>query len=82
MITKMKNCRLGLACLLVLIPGVVLAERFQFAAIGDVPYTSAAQLDRLVERINKLPVKFTIHVGDIKSGSTLCSDEVFEGVKP
>ena len=81
MITKMKNCRLGLACLLVLIPGVVLAERFQFAAIGDVPYTSAAQLDRLVERINKLPVKFTIHVGDIKSGSTLCSDEVFEGVK-
>ena len=78
---KMKNQWMGFALLLALTPGVVLAERFQFAAIGDVPYTSAAQLDGLVERINKLPVKFTIHVGDIKSGSTLCSDETFEAVK-
>ena len=78
---KIKNQWMGFALLLALMPGVVLAERFQFAAIGDVPYTSAAQLDGLVERINKLPVKFTIHVGDIKSGSTLCSDETFEAVK-
>lgn len=67
--------------LLPFIPVTALAEKFQFAAIGDVPYTSAAQLDRLIQKINALPVKFTIHVGDIKSGSTLCSDETFEAVK-
>lgn len=81
MITKIKHHRIGIALLLALIPGVALAERFQFAAIGDVPYTAAPQLDRLAEGINQLPVKFTIHVGDIKSGSTLCNDETFEAVK-
>ena len=57
------------------------AETFRFVAIGDVPYTSADQLDRLIERINTLPFRFTIHVGDIKSGSTICSDETFEAVQ-
>ncbi len=71
----------GFVLLYLLIPATALAEKFQFAAIGDVPYTSAAQLDRLIEKINTLNVKFTIHVGDIKSGSTLCSDEVFEAVR-
>ena len=66
---------------LICVAGPALAERFRFVAIGDVPYTSAAQLDRLVERVNTLPVRFTIHVGDIKSGSTVCSDETFEAVK-
>lgn len=69
------------ASLLMLSSAEALAEKIQFAAIGDVPYTSPTQLDRLVERINTLPVSFTIHVGDIKSGSTLCSDETFESVK-
>jgi hypothetical protein len=58
-----------------------LAETFRFVAIGDVPYTSPVQLDRLIERINPLDSRFTIHVGDIKSGSTLCNDETFESVK-
>lgn len=76
-IVRQLGLLLGLLCL----AGLVRAERFQFAAIGDVPYTSAVQLDRLVERINALPLRFTIHVGDIKSGSTLCSDETFEAVR-
>lgn len=76
------RCRSAMIGLVLLsAAGSVLAERFQFAAIGDVPYTSPAQLDRLVQRVNALPVRFTIHVGDIKSGSTVCSDDTFEAVK-
>lgn len=71
----------GAALVLMIAAASANAERFQFAAIGDVPYASAAQLDRLVGQINSRDVRFTIHVGDIKSGSTLCSDETFEAVK-
>ena len=56
------------------------AKNFQFMAIGDTSYVSASQLDQLVDRINHEPTRFTIHVGDIKSGSTLCSDDMFARV--
>ncbi len=71
----------GMALALMFAAEPAQAERFQFVAIGDVPYTSPSQLDRLIERINQLSARFTLHVGDIKSGSTLCSDETFEAVK-
>jgi hypothetical protein len=32
----------------------------------------------LISSINKIQPRFSIHVGDIKSGSTLCSDQEFE----
>ncbi len=57
------------------------AESFGFAAIGDMPYYEAEPFDRLIERINAQPVRFTIHVGDIKSGGTVCSDETFAAVR-
>jgi hypothetical protein len=58
---------------------------FEFALIGDTPYiasnTPAAaypEFDRLVEAINRDPrIKWVLHAGDIKNGSTLCSDEMF-----
>jgi len=56
------------------------AKNFQFMAIGDTSYVSSSQLDQLVDRINHDSTRFTIHVGDIKSGSTLCSDEMFAQV--
>jgi hypothetical protein len=67
------------AILLLVVP-IANAKSFQFMAIGDTSYVSASQLDQLVERINNEPTRFTIHVGDIKSGSTLCSDEMFARV--
>ena len=67
------------AILLLVVP-IANAKSFQFMAIGDTSYVSASQLDQLVERINHEPTRFTIHVGDIKSGSTLCSDEMFARV--
>jgi hypothetical protein len=66
--------------LLVFLTPIVNAKNFQFMAIGDTSYVSASQLDQLVDRINHEPTRFTIHVGDIKSGSTLCSDDMFAQV--
>lgn len=60
------------------------AERFQFMAIGDIPYfipKDYEKFDRLIDTINKeTNPAFTIHVGDIKSGSTHCSDTIFQEV--
>lgn len=55
------------------------AQGFQFIALGDQPYGPAAQAPyrALVDRINQLAPAFSVHVGDFKSGSTLCSDEEF-----
>jgi hypothetical protein len=51
-----------------------------YAVIGDVPYTPTAlgQFPRLISAINAdAPVERVIHIGDIKSSSTPCSDEWF-----
>lgn len=70
-----------------IIPAVLLAasalsahaQDFEFVALGDLPYGPAAQsyppYRALIERINQVAPAFSIHVGDTKSGSTLCSDE-------
>jgi hypothetical protein len=58
---------------------------FDFALIGDTPYIAGntpgaayPEFDRLVEAINRdHPLKWVLHAGDIKNGSTLCSDEMF-----
>ncbi len=57
------------------------AEPFSFAAIGDLPYGAPEELGEMAERVNRQPVAFTIHVGDIKSGGSRCSDEAFLTVR-
>jgi len=63
------------------LPAAEAAEPFRFMAIGDMPYYipgDYAKVDRLIDKINKeTNSAFTMHVGDIKSGSTHCSDEIF-----
>jgi hypothetical protein len=57
----------------------VAAQPFSFVALGDMPYTLPAdypRYERLIEAINTLNPSFSIHVGDTKSGSTPCSDEI------
>jgi hypothetical protein len=54
---------------------------FEVAVIGDVPYKLPGdypKVDRLIAAINTLKPAFTLHVGDIKSGSSPCTDEVFK----
>jgi hypothetical protein len=70
----------ALACAL-LLARVAWAEPFSFAAIGDVPYGSTQELAEMAVKVNRQPVAFTIHVGDIKSGGSRCSDEAFLAVR-
>jgi hypothetical protein len=55
------------------------AQPFGFIALGDLPYGQAAQgyapYKALIRAINHERPRFSIHIGDFKSGSTLCSDE-------
>jgi hypothetical protein len=56
------------------------AQRFEFAAIGDQHYGAAgiAKWPALQTSINRSSsIQFVVHTGDIKSGSTRCDDAMF-----
>jgi hypothetical protein len=72
--------RAALAAGLVAVASPGAAQPFSFAAIGDMPYFLPAdyqRFEKLIAEINRRAPAFTIHVGDIKSGSTRCTDETF-----
>lgn len=53
---------------------------FRFFAIGDMPYhlpEDFQRFERLIGAVNQENPAFTVHVGDIKSGGTPCSEEYF-----
>jgi hypothetical protein len=57
---------------------------FTFAVIGDIPYGDAqiARFPQVVDQINADPaVQLVDHLGDIKSGSSLCSDAYFAMIR-
>ncbi|MBI4907745.1 MAG: hypothetical protein HY820_29245 [Acidobacteria bacterium] len=56
------------------------ALTFEFAAIGDQQYGAAgeAKWPALQASINRADTAFTLHIGDFKSGDTLCSNELFD----
>ena len=65
------------------IPSEQSANRLTVAVIGDVPYGAEqeARFGELVDAVNDDPkVRVVTHVGDIKSGSTMCTDERFSAV--
>lgn len=54
---------------------------FEFALIGDVPYNdfdATNSFPNMIAEINRAPMQFVVHNGDIKAGTTPCSDELFE----
>ena len=70
--------RLALAALLSAAVVPASAQPFEFVALGDTPYRipeDFAKFDRLIAAINARKPSFSIHIGDIKSGSSPCSDE-------
>lgn len=59
-------------------------QTYTFAVIGDIPYGPAqiARFPAVVDQLNAdRPVKLVTHLGDIKDGSSVCSDEYFAQVK-
>lgn len=56
---------------------------YSFAVIGDVPY-GAAQIERFpswIGEINAAEPEFTVHVGDIKNGSSRCDDAYYSLIR-
>ncbi|WP_204248411.1 metallophosphoesterase [Hymenobacter sp. PAMC 26628] len=56
------------------------ASTFSFVALGDMPYSLPAdygRFEKLIGAINQQRPTFSVHVGDIKSGSTLCTEEMY-----
>lgn len=51
-----------------------------FALLGDMPYSQAEAnyLDGMIEAMNREPLAFVVHVGDITSGGGPCSDAWLE----
>ncbi|GAB2987172.1 hypothetical protein [Nocardioides montaniterrae] len=57
---------------------------YTFALIGDVPYgaTEIAAFPHWIEQINADPaVRSVVHLGDIKNGSSVCSDSYFSLIR-
>ena len=57
---------------------------YTFAVIGDIPYgpTAIANFPKNIAQINADPaVSWVTHLGDIKNGSSVCSDEYFQLIK-
>ncbi|MDZ4091763.1 MAG: hypothetical protein U1D68_11225 [Arthrobacter sp.] len=60
------------------------SQAFTFGVIGDIPYGEAetAEFPARIQDINAdSALKFVTHVGDIKNGSSVCSDEYFESIR-
>ena len=55
------------------------AAEFTFAAFGDTPYTQdeEARFPDFIAEMNRERLAFVVHVGDFKSGSSECSDELW-----
>ena len=57
---------------------------YTFAVIGDIPYGAqqVADFPKVVRQINADPdVRLVSHLGDIKNGSTECSDDYFQRIR-
>ncbi|MET1086232.1 MAG: hypothetical protein ABWY04_03780 [Arthrobacter sp.] len=60
------------------------SSAFTFGVIGDIPYGDAeiAKFPARIQDINAdSALKFVTHVGDIKNGSSVCSDEYFANIR-
>jgi hypothetical protein len=66
----------ALGLILLSLAGPVQSEPLRFVALGDTPYSEGEflQLDGLLGEVGKAGPAFVIHVGDIKSGRSVCTD--------
>lgn len=69
----------GLACWLA---AAAAAQPLNFGLLGDTPYSAweRAQLPDMLAAMGREGLAFAVHAGDIKSGSTVCSDAVLRDI--
>ena len=68
-------------CLFISQLAVSQQKKFTIVAFGDMPYrvpNDYPKFERVIKTLNKENPDFIVHVGDFKSGSSLCSTEYFE----
>ncbi len=72
----MQTCRLAVALMLLALAGPALAGPLRFFALGDSPYNEGEflQLEGLLAEVAEARPDFVVHVGDIKAGSSVCTD--------
>lgn len=61
-------------------PGAPSREGFAFGVWGDMPYKKAGddpKLPAVLQSINRADIAFSIYDGDIKDGSSKCTDDVY-----
>jgi hypothetical protein len=59
------------------------SERFTIIAFGDMPYVlpdDFSRFENLIKTVNEQDPAFNVHVGDIKSSSTPCSQEYYQKI--
>jgi hypothetical protein len=68
--------------LLTLLTSLASAEPVSFGLFGDMPYShwERESLPDLMADMDREGLAFVVHVGDIKSGGSVCSDEVFRDI--
>ena len=68
---------------LTLLPGLASAQALSFGLFGDTPYSrwEREHLPDLIAEMDREPLAFVVHVGDIKNGSSVCSDEVLTDIR-
>ncbi len=59
-----------------------LAQPLSFGLFGDTPYSAweREQLPQMLAAMGQEHLAFAIHAGDIKNGSSVCSDEVYRDI--
>jgi predicted phosphodiesterase len=52
---------------------------FEFGVVGDAPYDEeeAKIMQDLIKEMNEAPLAFVVHIGDIHSGTTPCTDQAY-----
>lgn len=80
---KIKNRLRGTFALLALCATAVCAQPISFGLFGDTPYSDweRARLPDMMTDMAREDLVFTVHVGDIKSGGSVCSDAVFTDIR-
>ena len=55
------------------------ARIFSFAALGDTPYSTdeEEQFIAVLAELNRANIDFAVHVGDFKSATSVCSDQLY-----
>jgi len=58
------------------------AQPLSFGLFGDTPYNrwEREQLPQMLAAMGREGLAFAVHAGDIKSGSSVCSDEVYQDI--